>query len=244
MIGIYKITNKLNGMIYIGESVRIERRFMEHNMKSHNSQLIDQAINKYGINNFTYEIIEECPIEQLIEREHYWIKYYDCISPKGYNKAQNSSLISTVYHIPKETVDNIRNDLINTELSISKIAEKYSVGISTVSRINNGKIYILNNLDYPLHQTQPKNKNYCIDCGKEISYYACRCQKCANIIKQNVLPISREELKEMIRNIPFETIGKRYNISGNAIKKWCDKYNLPRTKKEIKQYSNKEWEEV
>jgi predicted GIY-YIG superfamily endonuclease len=41
MIGIYKITNKLNGMIYIGESVRIERRFMEHNMKSHNSQLID-----------------------------------------------------------------------------------------------------------------------------------------------------------------------------------------------------------
>lgn len=41
MIGIYKITNKINGMIYIGESIRIERRFQEHNMLSHNTQLID-----------------------------------------------------------------------------------------------------------------------------------------------------------------------------------------------------------
>ena len=48
----------------------------------------------------------------------------------------------------------------------------------------------------------------------------------------------------MIRNIPFETIGKKYNISGNAIKKWCDKYNLPRTKKEIKQYSDRDWEKI
>jgi hypothetical protein len=35
-----------------------------------------------------------------------------------------------------------------------------------------------------------------------------------------------------------------YGIDGNAIRKWCDKYNLPRTKKEIKSYSDEEWNSV
>ena len=54
--------------------------------------------------------------------------------------------------------------------------------------------------------------------------------------------ISREELKKLIRTTPFTTIGKQYGVTDNTVRKWCDKYNLPRKVKEIKSYSDEEWE--
>lgn len=82
-IGIYKIENKINGKIYIGQSVNIERRFNEHCRRD--EQQIDQAIQKYGVNNFTFSILEECEIEQLNQREDYYISKYNSIVPNGYN---------------------------------------------------------------------------------------------------------------------------------------------------------------
>ena len=58
------------------------------------------------------------------------------------------------------------------------------------------------------------------------------------------MPITREELKEKIRYIPFTTIATEYNVSDNAIRKWCDKFNLPRKKDDIKKYSDEEWENL
>ena len=66
MMGIYKITNKINGKIYIGQSNDIERRFKEHMTKGERSRiLLDHAIKKYGPDNFSYEVIEECTEEEL-----------------------------------------------------------------------------------------------------------------------------------------------------------------------------------
>ena len=83
MIGIYKITNKENGKSYIGQSVNIERRLQEHIRRD--KQYIDMAIQKYGSQNFTFETIEECDIDNLDEREEYWTLYYNSIAPNGYN---------------------------------------------------------------------------------------------------------------------------------------------------------------
>ena len=55
------------------------------------------------------------------------------------------------------------------------------------------------------------------------------------------MPVSREELKKLIRNTPFTQIGKQYGVSDNAIRKWCDKYNLPRKKSEIVEITDDEW---
>ena len=56
--------------------------------------------------------------------------------------------------------------------------------------------------------------------------------------------VNREELKSMIRNMSFVQIGKHFNVSDNAIRKWCDKYHLPRKTTEIRKYTDEEWEKI
>ena len=82
IIGIQKITNKKNGKIYIGQSNNIKRRFYEH--CRNNEILIDKAIQKYGKEEFIFEVVEECKIEELNEKETYWIKKFKS-NVNGYN---------------------------------------------------------------------------------------------------------------------------------------------------------------
>lgn len=88
--GIYSITNKLNGKRYIGQTYNFKYRWMRHRSylkhnTEHNAHL-QNAWNKYGAENFEFEIIERCKFEQLDEREIYWINYYDSKNA-GYNFA-------------------------------------------------------------------------------------------------------------------------------------------------------------
>lgn len=92
-----------------------------------------------------------------------------------------------------------------------------------------------------------KNENFCIDCNVEISENAVRCKSCASKVRhkdsaKNLL--SREQLKVLIRIKPFTQIGKEFNVSDNAIRKWCNTYDLPTTKKEINSYTDEEWANV
>lgn len=93
-------------------------------------------------------------------------------------------------------------------------------------------------------KTKEITKTYCIDCGKEITKGSLRCNKCEGLAKripEEKMLVTREQLKSLIREKSFTSIGTMYNVSDNAIRKWCDKFNLPRTKKEINSYSNEEW---
>lgn len=86
---IYKITNELNQKVYIGKTVRsVKQRWDEHcreYQKSHaESRPLYAAMNKYGIENFIVEEVEECSIDILNEREKYWIEHYQSFK-NGYN---------------------------------------------------------------------------------------------------------------------------------------------------------------
>lgn len=89
--GIYKIQNKINGKIYIGQSVDVYRRLKKHiwNIEKENNSALCRAFKKYGIENFTYEVIEECEVDTLDEREIYYIKLYNSYvgfkDSNGYN---------------------------------------------------------------------------------------------------------------------------------------------------------------
>ena len=88
---IYKITNKVNGKSYIGQTIQnVKERFYQHcAIKCSQAVLnmaIHRAINKYGKSNFTIEVIEEVESTNLNDRERYWIKYYN-----SYNNGYNST---------------------------------------------------------------------------------------------------------------------------------------------------------
>ena len=93
-----------------------------------------------------------------------------------------------------------------------------------------------------------ESKNFCIDCGKEILQSSTRCVECANQEKskkqQTVERPTRIELKSLIRSTSFLEIGRKYGVTDNAIRKWCDAYNLPRTKKEIQKFNDIDWENL
>lgn len=94
------------------------------------------------------------------------------------------------------------------------------------------------------------NNETCKYCGKSISkgtkYQSC--SMCYNIAKNEEkfekLNLDRDKLKSLIRNNSFIDVGKIYNMSDNGIRKWCDFYNLPRTSKIIKSYSDEEWIQI
>jgi len=76
MVGIYKITNP-SGKIYIGQSLNIKRRWNEHKYSINKQQpKLFNSFKKHGWGKHIFEILEECSIEQLNEKEIYWKKYY------------------------------------------------------------------------------------------------------------------------------------------------------------------------
>lgn len=89
MAYIYKITNQINGKIYIGKTLgTIQERWKEH-CKDFKKERCEKrplysAMNKYGIENFIIEQVEECSPEIVNEREKYWIEYYSSFK-YGYN---------------------------------------------------------------------------------------------------------------------------------------------------------------
>jgi group I intron endonuclease len=81
---IYLITNTINNKVYVGQTKHsIEYRFKEHQHPSKKTT-ITQAIQKYGKENFTVELLEECNIHNLDERETFYIEKYNSYK-EGYN---------------------------------------------------------------------------------------------------------------------------------------------------------------
>jgi group I intron endonuclease len=75
--GIYKITNP-EGKIYIGKSINIEKRFEDYKLLNcKNQSRLFQSLAKYGWINHTFELIEECSLNILIERENYYIEHFN-----------------------------------------------------------------------------------------------------------------------------------------------------------------------
>lgn len=249
MQGIYVITNKINGYAYIGQSTDIDKRWYNHksvykNKSAHEYNYpLYKDMRKFGIDNFDIKIIEKVENKDLLlKKEHYWI---NLLKPK-YNQTIGISYQCVEESLNLEQVREIQ-DLLMSDKNVShvKLSKIYNVHKDTIRDINVGRTWHDDNLNYPLHKSKfyyGNEKNYCIDCGKEISYNSLRCSSCYfEYVGKKIPRISRDELKSLIRNNNFKQIGKLYGVSDNAVRKWCDKYNLPRRKVDIIKYSDEEW---
>lgn len=103
------------------------------------------------------------------------------------------------------------------------------------------------------------NKIKCPICNKNLmESKSSMCIVCYNKNRKILIPIrnnnnktksnlekkelTRKELKEWIRKEPFTQVAKKCGVSDNAVRKWCKKYNIPFRKRDIIQYTDKEWE--
>ena len=106
---VYKITNKINGKIYIGQTIHtLEYRLGQH--QRNNSSNIGSAIIKYGIENFKAEVIAECnSVEEMDKLERYFIKKFKSIVPFGYNvhsEIEHRSINKQISLHNQEIIDN------------------------------------------------------------------------------------------------------------------------------------------
>jgi hypothetical protein len=103
--GIYKITNVVNGKCYIGSSVNVKVRFYAHKShlkhNKHDNRHLQAAYNKYGVDNFLFEVLEECAADKAVledREQHYMDLLNACHEDHGYNLAPRAYICIGVKH--------------------------------------------------------------------------------------------------------------------------------------------------
>lgn len=135
---IYKITNLINGKSYIGQTSRpLKARWKEHKTGNYQRQVVDTAIRKYGKENFSIETLEECPNEELDDRERYWVAYYNTYHD-GYNNTEGGQIWQST-RLSDEEVQRILQEWKNTDLCLTRFHKYVGHSLDTV------KNYLLQN---------------------------------------------------------------------------------------------------
>lgn len=215
---IYKITNNINGKIYIGQSVRPKRRWIEHKTKAKTKSdnfPIHSVIFKYGAENFTFEIIEWT--KNYNQREKDWIKFYNSICPNGYNISEGGSnnVMFGECHprntISKEKLENIILELKENKLNDTAIAKKYNTTAKIISDINKGITHKIENQDYPIRNTDIRPNRLSNIAAAEIKYIL----KTTDLSYQqiaNIFHTKKSIIYQINRGIDFHTNCDDYPI--------------------------------
>lgn len=153
LCGIYKIENLVNHKVYIGQSRSIKSRWHDHkkelNKNSHANSHLQRAWNMYGEESFSHEILELCTIDELNDREKYWINKYNSFdSDVGYNLTSGGD---TGKELSEETRKKLikngyKTGMINAKKvicletgeifdTIVSAANKYGVNYSVITRV-------------------------------------------------------------------------------------------------------------
>ena len=165
MKAIYKIENKINHKIYIGQSNDPNRRFNEHCEKSPKYRsLIHEAIIKYGKENFSFEILDW--YEDYNEKEIEFIQQYRSLVPNGYNICEGGQNPPTgegennnFAKISNEVAELIKKDLKNWKIPRRQIVKKYHITENIIRHINDGSSWFDENEKYPLRPKESELNN-------------------------------------------------------------------------------------
>ena len=245
MIGIYKITNLVNEKSYIGQSVNIQKRFNSHksaafnpNNKNYDFPLY-RAIRKYGIENFKFEILEECDKSELNIKEKWYISQYQTHSKKGYNQDRGGNQASHYTKLSDDLVSEIILRLKTSFDSSDYIGEDFGVTGRTIRGINSGEYCYRESEKYPIRQhllklTSDCTVYYCMVCNKELTGNYKYCSECLHKMQRRVNERPNPlELAKMIKENGFSATGKKFGVSDNTIKKWCKYYKIPHIRNEL-----------
>lgn len=233
---------ELEEMVKNSVSMRELERKLGYNSIGNNHHTIQKVLDEYGIDTSHFNGVGRGRVKRT--EENIFIKNStanQAVLRRWYLKGGYSEYKCAICGLPPEwqgkpltlTLDHINGDNHDDRLeNLRWICPNCDRQTDTFAGKN-------------VEHLEQKNIKYCIDCGKKISYTAIRCTNCENQYRKipiKNMPITKDELKKLIRTTPFTVIGAKYNVSDNAIRKWCDKFNLPRKLSDIKKYTDEEWE--
>lgn len=167
--GIYRLLNLINGKSYIGQAKNIAARIKSHLLSTINENKKDYsvpihiAIRKYGQDNFSLEILEECSTKDLNKREQYWIEHYHTWVQdplcNGYNLTKGGNQSIRKIKLTENDVAEIKALLIANEVTYNEISLKFNISKDFIKKINNGKAWHDNRQNYPLRADHKLCKN-------------------------------------------------------------------------------------
>lgn len=158
---VYKIENKINKKIYVGQTNNLDRRMQEHKHDERNNHPIHNAIKKYGWENFEVSVLYYGV--NYNEKEKEYIKLYKSNRKEyGYNitaGGQDSSGENNPQSkLSQSDVYQIISDLKGNN-SIECIAKKYRTTVKTIRNINAGISWRIGSLQYPIRKRKLKILN-------------------------------------------------------------------------------------
>lgn len=154
---IYGIKNNvLNQIVYVGQTIHWPRRQLAHKSTAFNPNdpsyefPLYRAIRKYGIENFSFEVLCECDNSELNSREIALIREYDTYY-NGYNLTTGADHIGErTRQFSKEIIKQVVEEIKFTNQTFDEIGSKYGMSAGSVSLINLGKHSYTEDYDYPL----------------------------------------------------------------------------------------------
>lgn len=224
MVGIYKITNKVNGKVYIGQSRDLKQRWAYHKYQGQKKTLrkksaLYAAMKSYGVENFDFGVLEECQEKDLNDREMYYIKLFDSFQ-KGYNLTRGGD------NGPSLCLDKNPNAVLSLE-EVRKIRlmyqnlvprrEAYRIFCQTVKYIKlNTFISIWNGNSYRGFMDYVYSEEI-----KNIHKHETNRPHCSVVLKDDVMQIRKDKLN----GLAYSLAVKKYNhINVNTFKDiWCGK---------------------
>lgn len=240
--GIYCIENLINQKKYIGQSIDIKRRWMQHkqqNMIARDTFLYN-SIKKHGINSFKFYILEECEENMLNEREIFWISYYDAFH-KGYNMTLGGAGTNTGERpyaqnvLPKNFKKNISNkiddvvpivkldldfNILEIYESVQECARKNEIIATNISKVArqihktcNGYVYL--KFDDIKDMTKTEIKNYVFNLRNALDFSEVHSTKSKSV----ALIDGNGIIHNIFKNI--NEAGKQLNIDPSSITKVC-----------------------
>lgn len=198
--GIYLVKNLINNHVYIGQTKGLfinrwnAHIYTANSTVSKNKNLLSAAITKYGIDCFDFSVLETCEVDQLDEREQYWIKIFNADSHDNYNQTaggQNQNLRINI----TDDILHIIELLQNTNKSINEISKVTSKSVSAIYDINLGNRWHQDDISYPIRN-----------------------------IAQKVVVARRELINQIAgdlinTSLSFKQISAKYNVSLSYIKR-------------------------
>lgn len=205
---IYIITNTINNKQYVGQtSFSIEDRFKEHIKSSQKTEInnrpLYKAMNKYGINNFIVELLEECEDSQLSSKEQYWINKLNTYH-NGYNATLGGEGTLLYDH------DLIFQKLKNEEFSID-IQKELGCDPKIISKIAKDNNIVLKHKNNALNSVEvdcyDKNNNF-------IQHFVSMTEASKWLIEKGYSKVSIEQAKNIRGKIALAAKGKRKTAYG------------------------------